>query len=158
MAGREIRTYLVVNSKLAATVADNEHAHATAAVVERVGQTREQIVLVDDGQALLDVAALGHADDAAVVADVEHAVLLEDRSLHGLHVHRRSRVAHRARLLVELLGEEVDTEVAVLAGVSGSRDADDLARSTLQHHKVADADVVAGDRDGLAGHVVAGTV
>lgn len=52
-----------------------------------------------------------------------------------------------ARLLVQLLGEEVDAEVAVLAGSGGARDADDLAWVALEHQDVADANVVAGDRD-----------
>lgn len=52
-----------------------------------------------------------------------------------------------ARLLVQLLGEEVDAEVAVLAGSGGARDTDDLARVALEHQDVADANVVAGDRD-----------
>lgn len=52
-----------------------------------------------------------------------------------------------ARLLVQLLGEQVDTQVAVLAGRGGGRDADDLAWVALQHQDIADPDVVARDRD-----------
>ena len=50
---------------------------------------------------------------------------------------------------MKLLGEEVNTEVAVLAGLGGSGDADDLAWSSLEDEQVADADVVAGDGDGV---------
>lgn len=46
---------------------------------------------------------------------------------------------------MELLGEQVDTEVAVLAGGRRGRNADDLARAALQQQDVAYADVVAGD-------------
>ncbi len=46
---------------------------------------------------------------------------------------------------MELLGEEIDTQIAVLARLRGSRDADDLAWTTLQDQEVTDADVVAGD-------------
>lgn len=46
---------------------------------------------------------------------------------------------------MELLGEEVDAEVAVLASGGRGRDADDLARSALQQQNVAYPDVVAGD-------------
>lgn len=46
---------------------------------------------------------------------------------------------------MELLGKEVDAEVAVLAGGGRRRDADNLARSALQQQDVAYADVVAGD-------------
>lgn len=50
---------------------------------------------------------------------------------------------------MKLLGEEIDTQIAVLARLSGSRDADDLAWTTLQDQEVADTDVVAGDSDGV---------
>lgn len=52
---------------------------------------------------------------------------------------------------MELLGEEVDTQVAVLAGSGRGRDADDLARAALEDEDVAEADVMAGD-----GHRVGG--
>jgi len=48
-----------------------------------------------------------------------------------------------------LLGEEVDTQVAVLAGGRGGGDADDLARTALQDKEIAEADVVAGDGDSV---------
>lgn len=44
---------------------------------------------------------------------------------------------------MQLLGEEVNAKVSVLAGGSGGGDADDLARSALQHQEVAEADVMA---------------
>lgn len=46
---------------------------------------------------------------------------------------------------MQLLGEEVDTEVAVLAGGGRGGDADHLAGAVLEHKEVADADMVAGD-------------
>lgn len=48
-----------------------------------------------------------------------------------------------------MLGEEVDTEVSVLASGRGGGNADDLARAALQDQEVAEADVVAGDGDGV---------
>lgn len=48
---------------------------------------------------------------------------------------------------MQLLGEQIDAQVAVLAGGGGARDANHLARVALQHQNVADADVVAGDCD-----------
>jgi hypothetical protein len=57
---------------------------------------------------------------------------------------------------VELLGEEVDTKVAVLAGGSRGRDADDLARAALKDEDVAQADVVAGDCHRVGGGRVGG--
>lgn len=50
---------------------------------------------------------------------------------------------------MELLGEEIDTEVAVLAGLGGRGDADDLARTALKDEKIADADMVAWNGDGI---------
>lgn len=46
---------------------------------------------------------------------------------------------------MQLLGEEVDTEVAVLAGGRRGGDADHLAGTVLEHEEVANADMVAGD-------------
>lgn len=140
---------LVVDDELAARVTDDEHTNAAAAVVERVRDLLEQSALVEDRQALLDVAALRHGDDAAILTDVENAVLFEHRAEHVLHDDRRARVRDEAGLLMELLGEEVNTEVAVLTGLSRRRDADDLARAALKDQEVANADVVARDGDGV---------
>jgi len=101
---------------------------------------------------MLDVTRLSHGYNVAVVVDVENAVLLEDRAKHVLHDDRGRRVRDEARLLVQLLGEEVDTEVAVLAGLGRDGDADDLARTTLEDQEIADADVVAGKGDGVGSH------
>lgn len=48
-----------------------------------------------------------------------------------------------------MLGEEVDTQVAVLAGGRGGGDANDLARTALQDEEIAEADVVAGNGDSV---------
>jgi len=50
---------------------------------------------------------------------------------------------------VQLLGEEVNTEVTVLASLRRGGDADDLARAALQDQEIANADVVARDSDGV---------
>lgn len=50
---------------------------------------------------------------------------------------------------MELLGEQIDTEVAVLAGLGGRGDADDLARTALKNEKIADTDMVAWNGDGI---------
>ena len=46
---------------------------------------------------------------------------------------------------MELLGEQVDTKVAVLAGGSRGGDADDLAGAALEDQDIPVADVVARD-------------
>lgn len=140
---------LVVDGELGALVIEHEDADATAAVVEGVGKAGEKVALVEDGDALLDVTGLGHGDDAAVLADVKDAVLLEDGAQHILDDNRRRGAGDEARLLMELLGKEIHAEVAVLAGLGGGGDADDLAGAALEDEKVTDADVVAGDGDGV---------
>jgi len=143
---------LVVDSHLAAVVVDDEDTDATTAVVEAVGETAEQAALVKDREALFDVTGLGHGDDVAVITDVEDAVLLEDRAEHVLDNDRRAGVADEGRLLVKLLGEQVNTKVAVLASLSRGGNADDLARTALQDQQVADPDVMARDGDGVGNH------
>lgn len=48
-----------------------------------------------------------------------------------------------------MLGEEVDTQVSVLAGGRRGGDADDLARASLKNQEITHADVVAWDGDGV---------
>ncbi len=141
---------LHINRHLAAVVGNDQDANGPTAALEALLQTAPQAALVNDRQVLLDVAGLGHGDDAALL-HVQDTVLLEDRAEHGLHNHRRGGVADERRLLMQLLGEEVDAEVAVLAGSRRGADADDLARAALQDEDVAQADVVARD-----GHRVGG--
>lgn len=142
---------LVVNSELAALVADDKNTNAATTIVEGVNQTVEQAALVEDRETLLDIASLGHGNNAAVVTDVEDAVLLEDRTDHVLDNDRRAWVADEGRLFMELLGEEVNTKVAVLASLGGGGDADDLAWASLEDEQVTNADVVAWDGDGVGG-------
>lgn len=144
---------LEVNSHLTAIIVDDEDADAATAVVEALGEAVKEAGLIEDRETLLDIASLGHSDNLTILTDVEDAVLLEDWAEHVLYNDRRAGVADKGRLLVQLLGEEVDTEVAVLASLSRGGDADDLARTALQDQQVADPDVVAGDGDGVGNHL-----
>ena len=143
---------LVVDGKLMTLIIDDENADAATAMVKSLGEALKELALVEDWEALLDVAGLGHGDDAAVIADVQNAVLLEDGAKHVLHDDGRRWVGNEAGLLMELLREEVDTEVTVLAGLSGGGDADDLARAALKDQEIANADMVARDGDGVGNH------
>ena len=78
---------------------------------------------------------------------IKNAILLEDGAEHGLDNDAGGGVSDEGGLLVELLGEEVDAEVAVLAGGGGGRDADHLAGAALEHQEIANAHMVAGDGD-----------
>ena len=146
---------LVVDSHLHTIVVDDEDADAATAVVKGLCQAGKETRLVKDGKTLLDITTLGHGDDTTVLADVENTVLLEDRTKHVLDNDRGGRVGDEAGLLMELLGEEVNTEVAVLASLGGGGDADDLARAALKDQEIANADVVAGDGDGACGRHLA---
>lgn len=149
---------LVVDSHLHTIVVDDEDTDAASAVVEGLCETGHEGALVEDGKALLDITRLGHGDDATILTDVENTVLLEDRTKHVLDNDRRSRVGDEAGLLMELLGEQVNTEVTVLASLGGGGDADDLARAALKDQEIANADVVAGDGDGVGGsHLACGS-
>jgi hypothetical protein len=148
---------LVVDSHLETIVVDDEDADTASAVVERLCETVEESRLVKDGKALLDITRLGHGNNATILTDVKNAVLLEDRAEHVLDNDGRSRVGDEGRLLMELLGEQVNTEVTVLSSLGGGGDANDLARASLQDQEVADADVVARDGDGVGGsHLACG--
>lgn len=146
--------HLHVHGELVAVVIEDEDADAAAASVESAGQTSPEVGLLADGKVLLDVTGLGHGDDVAV-SHVQDAVLLEDGAHHGLHNNAGGGVGDVRGLLVELLGEQVNTEVAVLAGGSRDGDLDDLAGTALEHQEVTDADVVAGDGDGVGQVAVA---
>lgn len=146
---------LHVDGELAATVVEDEDTEAATAGLESVVEAGVQVGLVNDGEALLDVAGLGHGDDVALL-HVKDTVLLEDRAEHGLDNDAGGRVRDERGLLVELLGEEVDTEVAVLAGGGRGGDSDDLAGAALEHQEITEADVVARDGDGVGEVVVAG--
>jgi len=143
---------LEVDDELTATVVDDEGTDGATAVGEGIADALEEAALGDDGEALLDITSLGHGDNLAVITEVEDAVGLVDGAEHGLDDHGGRGVRDEARLLLQLAGEQVDTEVAVLASLGGDGDADHLAGTALQDEDVTDADKVAGDGDGLAGN------
>lgn len=59
------------------------------------------------------------------------------------------RIGNEAALFLKLAGEEVDTEISVLAGLGRSADADNLARTALKKDDVANPDEVAGNGDSI---------
>lgn len=109
----------------------------------------EETTLADDGEALLYITGFSHGSDEAVVMDIKDTVGLVDGAKHGLDNHRGRRVGDEARLLMKLTSEEVDTEVAVLAGLRGDRDTDDLARTSLENEEITDTNEVNGDGDAV---------
>lgn len=143
---------LHVDGKLATGVVENKDTDAATARLEGVGQTRPEVGLINDSQTLLDIASLGHGSDETVL-HVKDTVLLEDRAEHGLHDNAGGRVRDERGLLVQLLGEQIHTKITVLASGRRGGDADDLARTTLEHQEVAEANVMARDGHGV-GHIL----
>ena len=141
--------HFVVDGKLTSAIVDDENTNAATAVGERVLESREEVALVNDWKALLDIAILGHGHNSAIVTNVQDAVLLEDWPQHALNNDGWCGVADEARLLVQLLGEEVDAEVAVLSSLGGGADADNLARTALEDEQVTDADVMGWNGNGV---------
>lgn len=139
----------VVNGELTTSVINDQYPHAPAAVGEGLVEPRPQSALVNDRKSLFDVSSFGHGDNTAIVADIKDTVLLEDGAEHVLNDDRRRGIRHETRLFMELLSKEVNAEIAVLAGLSRSGDTDNLAGTALENQKVADADVVARDGDGM---------
>jgi len=54
---------LEVNTELAATIVEDEHADAAAAGVEGGLETIPEVGLVNDGKVLLDITGLGHGNN-----------------------------------------------------------------------------------------------
>jgi hypothetical protein len=98
-------------------------------------------VLIWCGEIGRETYGLCHSNNCTLL-QVEDSVLLEDWGEHGLDNDARARAGNEARLLVQLLGEEVDTEVTVLTSGWGGGDADNLAWATLEDEDIASADVV----------------
>jgi len=139
---------LVVDCKLLAVVRDDKHTNGTGTTAESLLQAAPQVTLVNNLQALLDLAGFGHSNKLVVIANVDETVLLEDRAKQRMEDNRGGGMRDNTRLLVELFGEKVNTEVTVLTSLGRSGDTDDLAGTVLKDHKITDADVMAGNSEG----------
>lgn len=69
---------LEVDGQFLTAVIEHKDAKATTTVVECIRKSVKQAALVQDSQALLDIACFRHGDDRAVRAYIEDTVLLED--------------------------------------------------------------------------------
>jgi hypothetical protein len=58
---------------------------------------------------------------------------------------------NNARFFMKLLGEKVNTKVSVLAGLGAGGNTNDLARTVLENHEIANADVMTRDGEGALG-------
>ena len=75
---------LVIHSKLATSIIDDQNTNTTTAVGKGIVKSRPQATLINDWEALLYIAGLGHGNDAAIIADIEDTVLFEYRAQHIL--------------------------------------------------------------------------
>lgn len=136
---------LVVNSQLLSVVGNYQNSNGTRALSESLPQLIPEVALVNDLQPLLDLTRLSHGDQLSIITDVNESVLFEDRAQERVENNRWRRVRDNTWLLVELLGEKINTEVPVLTSLSGGGDANNLAWAVLENHQVTNADVVARD-------------
>lgn len=81
--------------------------------------------------------------------EIENSVLSEDWAKHSLQDNTWAWVGDDGRLFSQLLGEEVNTQVAVLTGGRGGGDLDQLTRTTLKDEDVTETDEVRGDGDSV---------
>lgn len=139
---------LKVDDNLTGAILDNHDADAATATLEGLLQAAPEVGLVKDGKVLLDITSLSHGNNTLVM-EIEDTVLLEDRAEHGLNDDAWAWVGDERRFFVQLTSEEIDTQVAVLAGGSGGGDPDNLARTALEHQEVTHTDVVAWDGNGV---------
>jgi hypothetical protein len=146
---------LEVNDELLVAVADDEDADGTGAGGEGFVDLLGKATLFNNLDAGRESTAISHGDKRAVTAS-DDLVLLEAGGQHAVQDNRGRRVGDDAVLLNQLVGEQVNTEVTVLAGGGRGSDADDLAWALLEDDQVTNADVVARNgevgadsRDGL---------
>jgi len=139
----------VVYNKLTASIIDDQDTDTATAVGKRVVQSRPQSTLINDWKTLLDIASLSHGNNTAIIAHIKDTVLLEDGAEHVLDDDRWRRIGNKAGFFMELLSEEVHSEIAVLASLNWRSDANNLTGTALQNQEVANTDVVAWNGDGL---------
>lgn len=139
---------LEVDGQLLSVVTDDQAPNSTRPFSESFLHLVDEIALINHLQALLDLTSLGHANEPSIITDINEPILLEDWSQEGMENNGWRWVRNNTWLLVELLGEEVHTEVSVLTGLSGGGDTDDLARTVLEYDQVTNANMVARDSEG----------
>jgi len=141
---------LQVDNNLAATILNDHDADAAMATLEGFLEAAPKVGLVKNGNPLLDITGLGHGNNT-VVLEIENTVLLEDRAEHGLYDDTWAGVGDERGLFVQLTGEEIHAQIAMLAGGSRGGDPDNLAGAALEHQEVTHADVVTWDGNCVRG-------
>jgi hypothetical protein len=139
---------LVIYHQVPSSIIDHQRTHAAPPISKGTVDLLKQIALINDAKTLFHISCLSDADKEAILTDVKDTILLVDWSKHGVHDNGWSGVGDKARFFLELAGEEINTEEAILASLRAAGDADNLAGTTLEDQEVADPDVVAWDGNG----------
>lgn len=87
---------LVVHGKLTASIIDDQYTNTATAVGEGLVESRPKSTLINDRKTLLHIASLGHGNNAAIIANVKDAVLLENGTEHVLDDDRGGRIGDKA--------------------------------------------------------------
>jgi len=141
---------LHVNSQLAALVIDDQDTNGTATIGEGFREAGPEVGLVNDGDVLLDISGLSHGNDRASLK-IKNSVLSEDWAEHSLQDNTWGWVGDDSGLFPQLLGEEINTQVAVLTGGRGGGDLDQLTRTSLKDENITQADEVGRNGDSVGG-------
>ena len=81
--------------------------------------------------------------------EIKNSVLLEDWAEHSLNNDAWAWVGDERRLFMQLLGEEINSQVTVLTSGGRGGDPDDLAWSTLKDQEITNTNVMARNGDSV---------
>jgi hypothetical protein len=139
---------LHVDGELTTLVRDDHDSNRATTRLESLSKTSPEVGLIDDRKVLLDITSLGHGNDNTIL-EIKDSVLLEDWTEHGLDDNTWAWVGDEGRLFMQLLGEEINTQVSVLASGSRGGNSDDLARTSLKDQEITETNVVTWDGDSV---------
>jgi len=149
---------LVVDCQFILAIGDDEDTDETRSVAVSRLDLIAEATLIDNLEAGFEVPSFGHGNELAIIGNVDDTVLLVYGAHHAVEDDGRRRVGDDTGFLVKLTGEEVYTEVAVLASGGRGSDANDLAGARLEDDDITDSDVVARDRVGGGGSTTGGNL
>jgi len=79
---------LVVDSQFLSVITDNQTPDGTRALSKGFLHLVNEIALINNLQPLFDFTSLGHANESAIITDINKPVLLEDRAQKGVKNNR----------------------------------------------------------------------
>lgn len=108
---------LVIHCELSALIGNNQYTNRARSTTKGLLQTRPEMSLINNLESLLDFPSLRHCNELAVLSDINEPVLFENRAKKGVKDNGRRGMGNHTWLLVELLGEQINTKVTVLASL-----------------------------------------